>query len=337
MTHIAFRGGRFLTVLPASRKEDGRFRDWMQEHEVPWKEVLRRASPRGKKEPPDLFRAYEDPAGSAEGFRVVWYRSTEKEKRDRQEREEKIDRAVRKLQDLKDRLASSRTRLRRRDKVDEAIEGILEEAGAGRWLEVQVQKHQEERYRQSHRGRPGPDTVYKRKVRTRFDITWISREGPLQYDLKTDGIFPLITNDRDISPLEMLRAYKLGQPPLEQRHHNLKSFHRVAPQYLKSVVRIEAFLCVYFLALLVDALIEREVRRGMKKRRVKVVELYPEDRPCKKPTAEQVLKIFEDLRIHRLRERGRNGRAFSYPPELTPLQRRVLRLLGMPPTAYRFS
>jgi transposase len=337
MTHIAFRGGRFLTVLPATRKEDSRFRDWMQTHDVPWQEVFRRASPRKKKDPPDVFRAYEDPTGSAEGFRLVWYHSTEKEKRDRQERENKIDRAIRELQDLKDRLASSRTRFRRREKVDEAIESILEEAQAGRWLEVQVEKKESERFTQTHRGRPGPDTPFLRKIKISFDITWKNREEALRYDLRTDGIFPLITNDRDLDLRRILLAYKLGQPGVEQRHHNLKGFHEVAPQYLKSVVRIEAFLCVYFLALLVNALIEREIRRGMKKGRISQLAIYPEDRPCKRPTTEQLLRVFEDVRLHRVQELHPRGTVYLYPPQLTPLEHRILRLLGVPLDAYRFA
>ena len=337
LLHIDDRKGRFLTVLPATRKEDRRFRDWMQGHEVPWKEVLRRAHPSKRTHPPDVFRAYEDPDGSAEGFRVVWFHSTEKEKRDRQERDDKIDRAVRELQSLRDRLASPRTRLRRRDKVDKAVERLLEATGAKRWLEVAVTRHDEEKYRQSKPGRPGPQTTYRRKLRLRFDVAWMPNEETRRYDLKTDGIFPMITNDRKLSPKKILKAYKLGQPRLEVRHHHLKAFHQVAPQYLKSVTRIEAFLCVYFLALLVNALIEREIRSGMKRRRVRSLALYYEDRPCKRPTTEQVLKAFDGLMLHRLRMRDAENGGHVYPPELTPLQRRLLRLLGLPPDVYRLQ
>lgn len=334
LLHIADRKGRFLTILPATRKENRRFRDWLQTHEVPWKEVARRPH-RIKKHPPDIFRAYEDPAKSMEGFRIVWFHSTEKEKRDRQEREEKIDRAIRELQDLQDRLASPRTRLRRRDKVDDAIEAIVEGMGAGRWMEVGVERHDENIYRQSKPGRPGPITTYRRKTRCRFTISWTSKKEALDYDLKTDGIFPLTTNDLSMTHRRILDAYKLGQPPLEQRHHHLKAFHEVAPQYLKSITRIEAFLCVYFLALLVNALIERQMRATMKLRRLKALRLYHEDRPCKRPTTQQILKTFDGLMVHRIG--GRDSQRGVYPPALTRLHRRVLRLLRILPSAYRFK
>jgi transposase len=92
-------------------------------------------------------------------------------------------------------------------------------------------------------------------VRLGFDLAWRSPSNALLYDERTDGIFPLVTSDRKLSPKQRLQAYKLGQPGVEQRHHHLKAAHEVAPQYLKSVARIEAFLCVYFFALLVNALI----------------------------------------------------------------------------------
>src|ERR1035437_2672574 len=38
MGHIAGRGGRFVTVMPRSRREDKAFRDWMQTHTPVWTE-----------------------------------------------------------------------------------------------------------------------------------------------------------------------------------------------------------------------------------------------------------------------------------------------------------
>lgn len=334
MLYIAGQGGRFLTVLPANRKEDRRFKDWVQTHAVPWKEVLRRRNSQGKNKPEDVLQAYEDPAGSSEGYRVVWYHSSEKEKRDRQERDEKMERAIRELVKLRDRLAARRTRLRKRKKVDEVVEEILVRTGAQRWIAVEVRREEQERFKQLRPGRPGPQTPYRRIVRVRFAIAWELRQDTLAYDLKTDGVFPLLTSDRKLSPRKILKVYKLGQPRVEHRHHLLKGVHEVAPQYLKSAARIEAFLCVYFVALLVNALIERELRRGMKRRGVNALPLYPEARLCKRPTTEQVLKIFEGLMIHRLRQRGASR---VYQGKLSRLQRRILALLGIPTASYSIS
>ena len=53
---------------------------------------------------------------------------------------------------------------------------------------------------------------------------------------------------------------------------------------LKSHSRIEAFLFLYFLALLTEALIEREIRRRMKELKISQLPIYPEGRPCAAPT-----------------------------------------------------
>src|SRR6202035_3798968 len=46
MTHIDAHGGRFISLLPKSRKEDRLLRDWICEHQPPWSEAARRAAAR---------------------------------------------------------------------------------------------------------------------------------------------------------------------------------------------------------------------------------------------------------------------------------------------------
>ena len=77
-----------------------------------------------------------------------------------------------------------------------------------------------------------------------------------------DGVFPLITNDRTLTERELLLAYKC-QPVIEKRFVQLKTDFAVAPVYLKEVSRIQALLCLYFFVLLVESLLERELRQAM--------------------------------------------------------------------------
>jgi hypothetical protein len=69
----------------------------------------------------------------------------------------------------------------------------------------------------------------------------------------------------------------------------------VAPVYLKAVHRIQALLCVYFFALLVEALLERQLRRAMQRDDIEALPLYPEGRPCRWPTARRVMELFESV------------------------------------------
>jgi hypothetical protein len=70
MGHIHRRGGRFVSVLPATRKEDKAFRDWIVEHCLDWVEAIRRPGPR-LGDPDVVWHTVEAPWPSAEGHRVI--------------------------------------------------------------------------------------------------------------------------------------------------------------------------------------------------------------------------------------------------------------------------
>jgi hypothetical protein len=59
-----------------------------------------------------------------------------------------------------------------------------------------------------------------------------------------------------------LEAHK-RQPVIEKRFEQAKSVHEIAPVLLENEARVEALFFLYFIALLVQALIERELRLAM--------------------------------------------------------------------------
>ena len=66
---------------------------------------------------------------------------------------------------------------------------------------------------------------------------------------------------------------------------------------------------MYFLGLLVQALIERELRLAMKREQIPELRLYPEQRRSKRPTTEQVLRLFSLVYRHVLLDDGQPARA----------------------------
>lgn len=122
-----------------------------------------------------------------------------------------------------------------------------------------------------------------------------------------------------MTPAEVLVAYRY-QPNLECRHHMLKGPQEVAPVYLQTPHRIEALLLCHFLAMLAEALIEREIRASMKNAGLGGIPLYPELRDCPGPSAPRILEIFHDVQRHQLISEGRVVQTFE--PHLTPLQGR---------------
>ena len=97
--------------------------------------------------------------------------------------------------------------------------------------------------------------------------------------------------------------------PLSQ----LKTDFRVAPVYLNDVSRIQSLLCVYFLVLLVEALLERELRQAMEREGLDSLPLYPEDRPCRRPTARRVIDLFDDVHRHTLSDGSQAPKPSSSP------------------------
>jgi hypothetical protein len=146
-------------------------------------------------------------------------------------------------------------------------------------------------------------------------------------DARSDGIFPLVTNVIDFSELDLLHAYK-RQPAIEKRFSQLKTDFEVAPVYLKAVHRIQALLCMYFFALLVEALWERQLRQAMQHAEIEALPMYPEGRACRWPTARRVIDLFASVQRHTLEQRRHSTQVMV--TELTRLQRKLLRLIGLP-------
>ena len=330
MGHIDSHEGRFLTVLPRTRKEDADFRDWVQSHQPEWALVRQ---DQGRDGVAGHYFMTEAPWPSAEGYRVAWVLSSSKARRDAQTRQAHIVQATRRLEELRARLLSPKARIRTKDGADQAAQTILTELSSQRFIEVKVDEVAEPRFRQVTRGRAGAETTYRRQDRIHIELTWRVLEDRVAYVAKSDGMFPFITNCRDLTLADLLDRYKY-QPYLERRHEQLKTGLLVTPMWLKSVTRIEPLLFLFFVALLVRALIEREIRLRMKDADLTTLPIYPEDRDCPAPTAERILDIFATVQRHDLVD-ARGHLVQSFEPELTPIQRRVLRLLGMSPALYR--
>jgi transposase len=328
MAYIHGQGGRFLTVLPRTRSEDRVFREALAQERVRWRWVHDKYDDDGKLV--DRYRVSEPAATSAEGYRLEWYHSTRKADLDALFRVRQLERTLKDLAELQHKLKSPRTRYRHRAKVSAAVEAILQTRGTTGWIDVQIDEQEQEIFRQERRGRPGAETKYRRQVTTRFELRHAPNHAALAAEAVSDGIFPLITNDRELLEQALLLAYK-GQPAIEKRFSQMKTEFEVAPVYLKEVSRIQALLCLYFFVLLIQALLERELRRAMDRRKVESLPLYPEGRACRHPTTPRLIELFENMQRHRLVVPKKAPVVFT--TKLSQLQRRILTLLGMR-TAY---
>jgi transposase len=327
--HIHRNGGRFISVLPRTRKEDADFRAWMLRGQVTWQSLLEKSDEEGNVL--DRISACNEPRVTAEGYRLLWYHSTRKAELDAAARADAIERALGQLAELREKLRSPRTRYQQKAKVHNALDEIFQSCGVRRWILVRIEEVEQESYRQEKPGRPAKDTRYVKRVKRRFDLTYEIDTVKLAEDRVTDGVFPLVTNVDAMSELEVLQHYK-KQPLLEKRFSQLKTDFEVAPVYLKEVRRIQALLCVYFFVLLVEALLERELRQAMEREGIEALPMYPEGRPCRCPTARRLIDLFEPVQRHTL-ALGKKAPVIMVT-ELSRLQRRLLKLLGLPANDY---
>jgi len=104
MQYLHNRGGRFVTILPRTRREDAQFRGrlFAEGDSIAWDHLYDLLNEQD--EVVDRLRACADEGVSAEGFRLLWYHSTRKVDRDRTSRAHAIERTQQELAKLCQRL-----------------------------------------------------------------------------------------------------------------------------------------------------------------------------------------------------------------------------------------
>lgn len=322
--------GTFLTVIPRSRSEVGWFKEYLCDHLIDWNEVRRETNPRDQHGPDIVYEAFESPQHSKEGFRVFWYRSSQKLLEDQNHRYLKLTAARNQIEALQAR--RGRHRLRSVASAQAAAEKILDQQRVADLLSVRAEERRYEEYFQEGAGRPGPNTRYQREPLTFIDFVVEEDSEAITDDALTDGLFPLITNCRTMTPAEALSIYKY-QPFLEKRFEQLKSVLDVAPVFLKKPERVAALLFLYFVALLLYAVTEREIRCQMKRAGIRELPLYPEQRLCRAPTADLAMSIFAGYRRHRLLAPDQTVLRTFHDP-LPDVARTLITLLDVPTDPY---
>jgi transposase len=159
----------------------------------------------------------------------------------------------------------------------------------------------------------------------RFRLDWRLDAAAVQRWEALEGVYVLKTNlPRPAYRLtKVLRLYK-GQAQAERRFHHIKGPLAVAPLFLKDPERIAGLLCIVVWALMVLALMERQVRRESKGR--PLYGLYPEGRPSASPTGPALMECFSGWCIVIAQQNGTIDRQLAQP---TPVQHQILKLLGV--------
>jgi len=318
MLFIDTEGGSFITVLPETRAEIDRFKQWIQTNTPQWHQAIKKPNPRGRELPPHIFWTFDSPFSSSEGFRIVWVKSSQKQLDDEQRRTRRIAACEEEL------LSIAKKKHRNKEKLQKSVETVLNYYHTSRYFDWKITIFSEEQYKQTRRGRPDENTAYRKICKEYYQLTWCQNPQAILFDTRYDGIFPLVSNNMHCKASDILHSYKF-QPRLERRFEQLKTVYQVAPVFLKNPQRIESLLLLYFLALLITALVERTVRKSMKEHGIGSIPIYPEERACKAPTADKIPGLFDDIRLQYIM----NGKEIvkSVEDNLSEIQKQVLWLL----------
>ncbi len=326
---ITRHGGRVVTLMPDTWSEAKAFKQALRESKKAKKRILRKLLPYSDTEYESFF-CYEGTHKTLKrGYTLYWINSTEKWRRDRKAREQRMATLEHALGELMAKL--NLRLLKTQEQILERVNQLLEKYRAVGLYHINVLPIQESSRTQIGKGRPGKHTRYRIHTRTIFSLAWSRNKQALEQERRTDGVFPILCTDAAMDAKEALLVYKY-QPRLEKRFEQLKTVHHAAPTLFKKVERVEAMMFLFFMALILQAVMEREVRQSMGEEDIDAIPVYPEDRLAHHPTTARIIDRFHDLSLYRIQLDGKLVK--QYQDELTPLQRSVLNLLGMTESGY---
>ena len=331
MNYLGREGGRFITVMPESRKECSWFHDWYHTHGIQWSGLLKRPDLRNPGTCVHVYWGYESPVPSEEGYRIIWILSSQKLEQDSRCRQRRIEKTIHDLDALRQKVGTKRWKTK--ETIAQAVEAILHKYHSADWFEWKLVPEQVITYKQKGMGRPGKNTEYVKMVKEKWTFEAMPNGIKIQHDSEIDGMFPLLTNipQKQLSMRQILLKYKF-QPYIEKRHQQFKSVFKAAPVFLKTPHRIEALMFIYFVVLLLNALIERELRSSMQRLQIRTLPLYPENRKCRYPTTTRIIDLFSNHRRHILCNGSKQIKCFH--DDISAIQDQVLQLLDISNSYY---
>lgn len=330
LSHIEFYHGQYITVMPRTWKEDNEFRQLAREDKVKWRLILKRKNNRHPNQVTDKYYTTTTDFQTHCERRLVWIKSTQKAVVDRQTRAKRIEKTLAALSELSTKL--NRYKLKRFPDIKQAVKTILTEHKTTDLISCAIDKRTITARRYLKKGRPTTNSPFKAKRKAEYRLSYHINQEELAKQSRVDGVFPLITNNEVKTAKEILEIYKY-QPFLEKRHSQLKASLEVAPVFLKNPGRVLALVDLVVLSLCVATLMERDLRNGMKRKGLKSIPIYPEQRECQRPTAHSIVWAFKETEKFEMFDRDDNVIEY-FPAKLSSLQKQILNLMRVPESLY---
>ncbi len=325
LDHIANNGGAFITIIPKDRNEVKQFHKHLKENEVQWEHAFDVESSR-KKGRVNTYKTHEAKR-TKNGYRIIFVHSSAKQEDDQDRRQKRIDKAIAQLEELVPKLNAYH--LKTEKEIKAAVDRICKPVKEFIDVDILTERKQV-KIKLSPPRTSLSKSIFKNKWTFTYGIQWKLNEKALAEALKSDGIFPLITNTV-LDAADVLKKYK-DQPFLEKRMYTKKTVLEVAPVFLKKVKRIEAMLFLYFVALMIVSLIERKIRMNMVKEKIEKLPILPQGMNTKKPTWNNIRYFYRNIHFSEIIRDGTS--ILSEVKGLSALHKEINRLLEIPELLY---
>lgn len=329
LSYIVGKGGRAITIIPETWDEVKSFKEDLRKKRKVKEIIWRRRKP-GSLNEKEYFSTFKgEYLTTKRGYKIHWIYSSEKRKRDRGTREKYLKEAEQYLSVLNARLNTGK--LKTKEAIQKAVENIVQKFKVEEFFYHEIGKTKETYRVQVGRGRPGKNTKYVIRENILYTLSWMRKGEALKREANTDGVFPLLCTNNNISAKETLKAYKY-QPALEKRFTQFKSIHNAAPLLFKKIERVEANMFAFFIALIIQALIERSLRKKINREKIDGLEVYPEERKTAYPTTNKVFSLFNSISTYTINQGSKIVEEFK--DELTETQKTILKFLGITQDQY---
>jgi transposase len=214
--------------------------------------------------------------------------------------------------------------------LQQAVQAILKKRRVEGLLEVTVLREVEQHHLRRYRDRPA-----RIEEQVRYVVEVRRTEQAIRTARRRMGWRLYVVNApaKRLPLAEAVEAYH-GAPVIERGFRRLKGRPLgIRPLYVQRDDHAKGMVRLLSLALRVLTLTEHVVRRKLKEANEALVGLYPglPKRETVRPTTERLLRTFKEITLTVVQLPGQTIRHIT---PLSDLQRRILELLGLPPSIY---
>ena len=251
--------------------------------------------------------------------------------------ERRLERATAKLSALTPPRGRGKRQIKEEAALVAAAEAILQKYQVAGSLSYAFERQVEQQVKYVGRGRGAAERPQRVEERVRYQITAVIRDTAAITALQQRFGWRAYVTDLSAEQLSLSDAILTYREEwqVERGFHRFKGAPlSIAPLFVKRDDQVRGLINLLSIAVRLLTLIEFVVRRALKRENAQLVGLHKENpkKPTDKPTTERLLQAFSNITLTIIQFPDRTVRHVT---PLTPLQERILVLLGLSPHIYR--